>query len=654
MNNDKSALQSSGRLSHLTLAGVIVTLGIVFGDIGTSPLYVMKALAAVNPGFDRDYIIGAVSCIIWTLTIQTTLKYVFIALKADNNGEGGILALYALLRKTPHKWIYIVGAIGAAALIADGVITPAVTVTSAVEGLRGVAPDVPVISVTLVIIALIFLLQQAGTGTIGRFFGPFMLLWFTALGVVGALHIPSNWGVLQAFNPLMAIRMLIDYPGWFAVLGAVFLCTTGAEALYSDLGHCGRRNITVSWIYVKAMLIINYLGQGAWMIENHAEAVQSNPFFGIVPQQLTIVAVVLSTGAAIIASQALLSGAFTIFAEAINLGFWPKLRIKYTSEEKGQLYIPAVNMALFAGCVVTVVMFRDSSHMAAAYGLAITVTMIMTTLLLTLWMRTRGVKKLACALFALFFLAIEGIFLVANMAKFMHGGWFTVILAGTVGAVMITYFLALKKRNEQLSYMPIADCVPLLRDISDDSQIAKYASNLIYFSRSPAPDDIESKIFYSIVNKNPKRADHYWFIRIETTDSPYTLSYNVKTADPERIFIVTMKLGFRIEPKVSVLFRQVVEDLVEAGQLNLTSKYPSLAKAGITGDFRFMIIHRIFSPASNCPRMESFILSAHQKLRAMGISDQSAMGLDTSLVTVETVPLVISRDTSRRIMREPQ
>ena len=582
------------------------------------------------------------------------LKYVFIALKADNNGEGGILALYALLRKTPHKWIYIVGAIGAAALIADGVITPAVTVTSAVEGLRGVAPDVPVISVTLVIIALIFLLQQAGTGTIGRFFGPFMLLWFTALGVVGALHIPSNWGVLQAFNPLMAIRMLIDYPGWFAVLGAVFLCTTGAEALYSDLGHCGRRNITVSWIYVKAMLIINYLGQGAWMIENHAEAVQSNPFFGIVPQQLTIVAVVLSTGAAIIASQALLSGAFTIFAEAINLGFWPKLRIKYTSEEKGQLYIPAVNMALFAGCVVTVVMFRDSSHMEAAYGLAITVTMIMTTLLLTLWMRTRGVKKLACALFALFFLAIEGIFLVANMAKFMHGGWFTVILAGTVGAVMITYFIALKKRNEQLSYMPIADCVPLLRDISDDSQIAKYASNLIYFSRSPAPDDIESKIFYSIVNKNPKRADHYWFIRIETTDSPYTLSYNVKTADPERIFIVTMKLGFRIEPKVSVLFRQVVEDLVEAGQLNLTSKYPSLAKAGITGDFRFMIIHRIFSPASNCPRMESFILSAHQKLRAMGISDQSAMGLDTSLVTVETVPLVISRDTSRRIMREPQ
>ncbi len=650
---DKSYLSHNSALNRLTAAGLLVTMGIVFGDIGTSPLYVMKAIAGVNPSFGEDYIIGAVSCVIWTLTLQTTVKYVLLALRADNRGEGGILALFALLRKVPRRWLYIIAAVGASALVADGVITPAITVTSAIEGLRIVAEDVPVIPIVVTIIALIFLMQQAGTGRIGRFFGPFMLLWFMSLGFIGVLNIPLCPVIMKSFNPVYAVRLLLDYPGWFMILGAVFLCTTGAEALYSDLGHCGRRNITVSWIFVKTMLILNYLGQGAWLISHGTENLTGvNPFYAIVPGGWTVVAVIMSTGAAIIASQALLSGSFTIFSEAVNLGFWPKLKIKYPSTEKGQLYIPAVNWSLLAGCLFTVVMFRDSGHMEAAYGLAITVTMLMTTLLLAFWLRTRGIGVIPCAFFLTVFVALEGVFFVANLFKFTHGGWFSMLIASLVCAVMIIWRNAGAVRAQMIEYRPMAGCSRLIMAMKNDVSIPKYASNLVYLSRSPDFSMIETKLVYSIVNKQPKRADHYWFIHIVYADEPDTLSYSVEIVAPETIYVVTMRLGFRVEPKVSVYLRQIVEDLVASRRLDLTSAYPSLHREGIPGDFRFIMLHRIFSASSACSKRVTMLMRLHSALRHLGISDQSALGLDTSVVTLETVPLILNTSPQRRIIPE--
>lgn len=641
---------NASSLKRLSLAGLLVTVGIVFGDIGTSPLYVMKAIAGVNTGYNADYILGAVSCVIWTLTLQTTVKYVLLALRADNKGEGGIMALFALLRKLPPRWLYIVAAIGASALIADGVITPAITVTSAVEGLRLVAPHIPVVPVVVVIIILIFLMQQAGTGKIGRFFGPFMLIWFLMLGIIGTLSLTSYPAILKAFNPWYAVKMLASSPEWFLIVGAVFLCTTGAEALYSDLGHCGRRNIAASWIFVKAMLILNYLGQGAWLISQTGTYNASiNPFYAVMPQGFTIVGIIMSTGAAIIASQALLSGSFTIFSEAVNLGFWPRMRIKYPSVEKGQLYIPAVNWCLLAGCLLTVAIFRDSSHMEAAYGLAITITMLMTTILLTFWLRSKGAGIIASSLFFLFFTIVEGLFLVANLFKFMHGGWFSVLIAAIVTAIMLIWRISSRRRASYIQYLKMSDCSKIINEIKHDSEIPKYASNLVYLSRSANMQFIESKLIYSIVKKQPKRADHYWFVHVDHVDAPDELSYSVDIVVPDTIYIVTMHIGFRVDTKVSVYLRQVIEDLVAARSLDLTSTYPSLKKENIPGDFRFIILRRLFSPASNCSPGTAWLMRVHDILRHIGISYRSAFGLDTSVVTTETVPLIINTSSSRRI-----
>ena len=626
-------------------------MGIVFGDIGTSPLYVMKAIVGVNPSFDADYIVGAVSCVIWTLTLQTTVKYVLIALRADNKGEGGILALFSLLRRLPRKWLYIVAAVGASALIADGVITPAITVTSAIEGLRIASPSMPVLPIVFAIIIGIFLMQQAGTGRIGRFFGPFMLAWFLMLGVLGCCNIGAYTGILRAFNPWWAVKLLVEYPGWFLILGAVFLCTTGAEALYSDLGHCGRRNITASWMFVKAMLILNYLGQGAWIIAHPADAVAENPFYAVMPQWFTMVGVAMSTGAAVIASQALLSGSFTIFSEAVNLDFWPHLKIKYPSTEKGQLYIPAVNWVLLAGCLLTVALFRNSAHMEAAYGLAITVTMLMTTILLTFYLRHRGVSRWLCGLFLAFFITLEGVFFIANMFKFTHGGWFTLLIAGMVGFVMIVWRNSTRIRNSYIDFRPVKAMAPVISAIKADREIPKFASNVIYFSRSADSSQLESKLLHSIINRQPKRADHYWVMHIEHLDEPEALEYAVETVVPDTLFFVTLRLGFRVEPKVSVYLRQIVEDMVASGELDLISTYPSLRREHIPGDFRFIILNRIFSLASTCSRGEAFLLRLHDTLRRLGTSDREAMGLDTSGVILETVPLIISTAPTRRITR---
>lgn len=625
------------------LAGLLMTLGIVFGDIGTSPLYVMKAIVSTGETLDTDYILGALSCIIWTLTLQTTVKYVLIALRADNNGEGGILALYALLRRHRRRWIYVIAVIGASTLLADGVITPAITVTTAIEGLEGISPDLPVMPVVIAIITVIFFVQRFGTEHIGRTFGTFMLLWFLLLGVTGAAALTACPQVLKAFNPYYAVRLLVESPSWFFILGAVFLCTTGAEALYSDLGHCGRRNITISWLFVKAMLILNYLGQGAWILANAGRITAGvNPFYAIVPQDMLLFAIVMATGAAIVASQALISGSFSILSEAMNLHFWPRMRIKHPTNVKGQLFIPAVNLTMYVGVVLTVLLFRDSSRMEAAYGLAITITMLMTTLLLGFYLRMNGTARIAAAAFVGAYCVIEGIFLAANLSKFMAGGWFTLLIGGLLCFIMLVWVAALKIRRRHLSSRRTSDYYGIISDIKADDTIPKYASNLVYVNHSRGEGSVDDKLVYSIINKQPKRADHYWLLNLDFVDTPDTLEYTFTPLVKDTLFSVTMRIGFRIEPRVSLYLRQIVENLVADGKLDLTSTYPSLRKNGIPGDFRFVIIHRVYYPEDSHNRRQNLLMSLYAIIRKIGIDEPNALGLDTSVVVVERVPLIIS------------
>lgn len=634
---------TSQAMNKVEFAGLLVTLGIVFGDIGTSPLYVMKAIVNTGETLDTNYVLGALSCIIWTLTIQTTIKYVLVALNADNNGEGGILALYALLRKHRRKWIYIIAIIGAGTLLADGIITPAITVTTAIEGLRGIDPELPVIPITLGIITVIFFVQRFGTEHIGRPFGVFMLLWFLLLGIVGTIGLVACPQVLKAFNPYYAICLLIESPHWFLILGAVFLCTTGAEALYSDLGHCGKRNITISWIFVKSMLILNYLGQGAWVLSNPDMAVgNENPFYAIMPQGILLFSIVMATGAAIVASQALISGSFSILSEAMNLRFWPRMRIKHPTNVKGQLFIPMVNLAMYIGVVFTVLLFRDSSHMEAAYGLAITITMLMTTQLLGFYLRMRGVSRALTVLFVGGYCVIEGIFLAANLSKFVAGGWFTLLIGGLICFIMFVWVGAQKIRRRYMSTRRLSDYYGIISDIKADESIPKYASNLVYVNHAHKDGCVDDKLLYSIINKQPKRADHYWLINLEFVDTPDTLEYTCSTLIKDTLFSVNMRIGFRIEPRVSLYLRQVVEYLVADGELELTSSYPSLRKNKIPGDFCFIIIHRIYYPEDSRDRKQNLLMSLYALIRRIGIGEPNALGLDTSVVVVERVPLIIA------------
>ncbi len=644
-------LKEGGIQNKLGFAGLLITLGIVFGDIGTSPLYVMKAIIHTGETLDEDYVLGALSCVIWTLTLQTTVKYVLVALRADNNGEGGILALYALLRRHRRKWIYAIAIIGASTLLADGIITPAITVTTAIEGLESVSPSLPVIPIALAIITVIFFVQRFGTENIGRSFGVFMLFWFLLLGIVGVAGLVSCPQVFKAFNPCYAIRLLAESPHWFLILGAVFLCTTGAEALYSDLGHCGRRNITVSWLFVKTMLILNYLGQGAWVL-NHPESARGtvNPFYSIMPQEALLFAVVMATGAAIVASQALISGSFSILSEAMNLNFWPRMHIKHPTNVKGQLFIPMVNLAMYIGVVFTILLFRDSGHMEAAYGLAITVTMLMTTLLLGFYLRTRGVPRALSLLFVGGYCVLEGIFLTANLSKLMAGGWFTLLIGGLLCFIMFVWVGAGKIRRRYMSAKRLSDYYGIISDIKADGSIPKYASNLVYVNHAGKEGRVDEKLLYSIINKQPKRADHYWLINLEFVDTPDTLEYSCSTLIKETLYSVTMRVGFRIEPRVSLYLRQVVGDLVAGGEVELASSYPSLRKNGIPGDFRFIIIHRVYYPEDSCDRRQNLLMSLYALIRKIGIGEPKALGLDTSVVVVERVPLIIE-NRARHIRR---
>ena len=645
---------NSGLSTHkkLTAMGLLIAIGIVFGDIGTSPLYVMRTILRANPHFDANYILGAVSCIIWTLTLQTTLKYVIIALRADNKGEGGVLALFTLIRKRGYHWLFIVAILGASTLIADGVITPAITVTSAIEGLHGLSTDIPIVPIVLFIISTVFFIQRFGTGSIGTYFGPFMLVWFLLLGILGMIHVVDYPYIIKAFNPYYAIKLLASSPEWFLILGAVFLCTTGAEALYSDLGHCGRRNITISWIFVKVMLILNYMGQGAYIVSHSASMHTGiNPFYAIMPNWLLIPGIIMATGAAIIASQALISGCFTIFSEAVHLNFWPTMKFKYPSVDKGQIYIPRINNLLYILCIITVLLFQTSAHMEAAYGLSITITMLTTTVMLAVYLKQRFTPHWLVIAFLLVYLLIEGFFFLANLTKFAHGGWFTIMLALIAGSTMYIWYRASNIRRKYLKFKKLSDYYDIIRDLKADETIPKYATNLVYIRQSDSDDMVEDKLIYSIINKQPKRADHYFLVHFSNDDAPDTLNYTCHELIEQTLYAINIRVGYRVNPLMTLYLRQIVEDLIAQHRFDIRSCYPSLRKHNIAGDFRFIVLHRIYYASTVVSASDNFMLHLFGFIRHIGIDDEQALGLDTSNVTVERVPFVINNKYKQRITR---
>jgi KUP system potassium uptake protein len=624
------------------IMGIFMAIGIVYGDIGTSPLYVMKAIVnGLMPGnlyTNPTYIIGSISCIIWTLTIQTTVKYVIITLKADNKGEGGILSLFALMRKK-YRWTYVIAILGAATLLADGVITPAITVTSAIEGLNHLVPSIPIELVTIIILLVIFCVQPLGTARLGKSFGRIMFLWFAMLGVLGFIAFLQYPIIIKAFNPVYAIKVLIDVPNAFIILGAVFLCTTGAEALYSDLGHCGLHNIRISWIYVKATLILNYLGQGAWILNHPGQiAAGTNPFFGIMPMWFSFIGIAMATMAAIIASQALISGSFTIVSEAISLDLWPNIRIKYPTKIKGQMFIPKVNYTLMILSILIIIIFRSSSNMEAAYGLSITITMLMTTLLLFIYFHFKHYSYWVSVPLTLFFLTIESCFFIANMFKFAHGGWVTILIAGCIFFYMFTWYNGRRIKNHYSKYEPIAPIIECLKNISEDKSIPKFATHLVYVTRAKYITDIESKISFSLINKQPKRADTYWFVYLYRSDEPYCFKYEVTTYEPGKIFRIDIYAGFKQGVHIDKFVHRICKELEEKGEVDLVSRYPSLKAQNIEGDFRFVVVERI-ARNLNLPPFKKALLFMYYFIKKYSTSDTQMLDLDPSVVTLEYVPL---------------
>lgn len=629
----------------LSLAGLLVTLGIIYGDIGTSPLYVLKAIIWDSP-VTETLVLGGLSCIFWTLTLQTTLKYISITLRADNNGEGGIFSLYSLVRRK-QKILFIPAIIpaiiGGATLLADGIITPPISVSSAIEGLKIFNKDIQTIPIVIGIIAGLFIVQQFGTKAIGKAFGPMMMIWFLMLAVLGISGILSDASVLRALNPYYAYELLTGTPGGFWLLGAVFLCTTGAEALYSDLGHCGRDNIRISWIFVKTCLLLNYFGQGAWLLAHKGELLSGrNPFFTLMPDWFLIIGIVIATSAAIIASQALITGSYTLINEAMKLELWPKMMVYYPTEMRGQMYIPTLNWMLLGGCIFVVLYFGDSSRMEAAYGLAITLTMLMTTILLAKWLVFKRWPMFLVSILLIFYLSLEGSFLVANLLKFHHGGYVSLIIAGLIGFVMLVWHQSRRMKNKLNEYVPIGNYLDTLKQLSEDKQVPKYATHLVYLTSSRKTTEIDTKIIYSLIQKQPKRADVYWFIHVEVTEHPYTMNYKVTHLAKNDVIRIDFYLGFRVPQHINVLYRMVVEDLVANGEVDITSRYESLKSNSITGDFRFVVLEKYFASEYAFGLWERLILKSYFFLKKTSLSEERGFGLDTSSVTIEKVPLTVS------------
>jgi KUP system potassium uptake protein len=640
---------SHKNLNKVTMGGLMVTLGIIYGDIGTSPLYVMKAIMG-TVAIDEEVVLGALSCIFWTLTLQTTLKYVLLTLQADNKGEGGIFSLYTLVKRLKKKGLILPAIIGGSALLADGIITPPISVSSAIEGLKIYNPDINTVPIVIGILFVLFVIQRFGTSFIGKFFGPMMLLWFGMLGVLGVIPMLHNLSVLKALNPYYAIHLLSVHHDGFYVLGFVFLCTTGAEALYSDMGHCGRSNIRISWIFVKSMLVLNYFGQGVYLIEHSGKTLTTlsgnpempgNPFYLLMPDWFLPFGIAIATASAVIASQALISGSFTLISEAMRLNLWPKVSIKFPTELKGQIYIPSINWLLFWGCVFIVLHFKESGNMEAAYGLAIVLCMIMTTTLLGYYMVMKRYNPiLILGIIAVYF-TIEFAFLVANMSKFHHGGYVSLLIAGLLAATMGIWHTAKRIRSEYTEFTKIDNYKNVLAELSNDQSIPKYATHLVYMTNANLGDEIESKIIYSILQKRPKRADIYWFLHVNVVDEPYRMDYRVRQIMKDDVIRIDFYLGFRVQPRINLMFKQVVRDMVKKGEVDITSRYESLNRNNVIGDFKFVIIEKFMSYDNELPWYERIILDIYFFLKKVSLSEGRAFGLDNSSVKVEQYPIVI-------------
>ena len=664
----------SKQLNKVTGAGLLIAMGIIYGDIGTSPLYVFSSIINGRV-ISEDLIFGGISCIIWTLTLQTTVKYVILTLQADNRGEGGIFSLYTLVRRR-KKWLVVPAMVGGAALLSEGIITPPISVTSAIEGLAqlprfAAISEMQIVYIVLGILAFLFFMQQFGTASIGKLFGPIMFIWFAMLAVLGVYNITADWSIFKAFNPSYAINLLINYPKGFWLLGAVFLCTTGAEALYSDLGHCGRQNIRITWIWVKIALILNYLGQGAFLLGQQGKIFANaslikdvsfislhpnaellrNPFFAMMPDAFVLFGIIIATAAAIVASQAMISGSFTLVSVAMRLNLWPKFRISYPTEERGQLFIPAINGILFVGCCCIVMYFRSSSNMEAAYGLAITLCMFATSILFANFLVLKRVKPIWIYLYLGVYSIIEFSFLVANLEKFPHGGFATFVLGGIFALVMYVWFKSRKIKNRYVEFARLDNYLPVLQELSNDQSINKYATHLVYLSSANNPKEIEYKIIHSILNKKPKRADIYWFVHVDTMDDPYTSEYEVHTIIPNEVIRVEFRLGFRVQPKINLMFRKVVEDMVSNKEVNITSRYESLQRNNIAGDFEFIVMEKFLSQDNELPFWERVVMKLYFWLKEISLSEEKGFSLDASNVTVEKFPLVVAPVKSLKLKR---
>ncbi|MDQ2721177.1 MAG: KUP/HAK/KT family potassium transporter [Bacteroidota bacterium] len=633
----------------VSTAGLLIALGIIYGDIGTSPLYTFQTILTEGGGVSKELVFGSISCIFWTLTLQTTFKYVLITLQADNHGEGGVFSLYALVRRYGKNLVYP-AIIGAGTLLADGIITPPITVTSAIEGLsmvKGMEQHIVpgnslVVEIVLVILLLLFLFQRFGTKVVGASFGPFMLVWFSMLGVLGVSQIIYYPEIFAALNPIYGVRLLTEHPHGFWLLGAVFLCTTGAEALYSDLGHCGKKNIQVSWIFVKTTLVLNYLGQGAWALVQHKQDLGGiNPFFAIVPHWFLLPSVLIATAASIIASQALISGSFTLISEAISLGFWPRVKVKYPTNIRGQIYIPSINWTIFVGCLAVVLYFRTSEAMTAAYGFSITVAMLMTTILMYYFLRyIKHYPFWIVGAIITIFVCVETSFFITNAVKLLKRLFFLVFEIGLI-TTMYVWYNARKITLRLLPFVNIKDYLHLLADLSHDKNIPKYATHLVYLTKSGTHKQIEKRVIDSIFGNNTKRADMYWFVNITRADDPYTLEYNAEELLKDKVMRLDFRIGFKIHPRIGVMFKKVVEEMISNKEIEIAAADTSILK-NVVSDFRFIILERFLSYDNEFSFREGFILNTYFSIIKLARSDSEAYGLDSDQTVVEKVPLVVA------------
>ncbi|MBT1702485.1 KUP/HAK/KT family potassium transporter [Chryseosolibacter indicus] len=644
-------------LTPLSAAGVLISLGIIYGDIGTSPIYTFRFIVGTQV-ITKELIYGGLSCVFWTLTLITTVKYVYLALSADNKGEGGIFALYALVRRYKTSWVIYPAIIGCATLISDGFITPAMSVTSAIEGLKVLYPTITtntIITIVIIILVLLFVFQQFGSGVVGRTFGPIMLLWFGFLAVTGLAHLVHKPEILKAINPVYAFDLLVKYPGGFWILGSVFLCTTGAEAMYSDLGHVGKGNVRISWGFVKVALLLSYFGQGAWLLEHESKVLgNAIPFFEILPQTeaFLIFSVLLATLATIIASQALISGTFTLVNEAMKLKLWPASRVRYPSQVKGQIYIPAINWILMLGCIGVVLIFKSSPRMEGAYGLAITFDMLMTTSLLMYYFSISRKSTFRALTLAIVFFSIEGAFLISNLNKFPHGGWFTFTIAFLFFVMMYILVHARKLRDRHTEFVDLKHYVGMIQDLQADTTVPKEATNLVFLAMADTKRYIDSNIIYSIFKKRPKRADVYWFLHVDTVDSPFTSKYVVDTIIPKRCFFVRIKLGFKTDHRVNLIYNKVLHEMADSGEIDLTSPYPSLHKYSMMADFKFIILHSWASSDSEISNFDRLIIQGYRALKKYSLSTEELYGIEAANLELEKVPIQVGPQAKVKIKRE--